>query len=115
MTKAIIVDGDQNSIRFMIDSLEQNGIEVVGTGNDGKEAVDLFKKHMPDVVILGWEMPVYDGIYAINNIRNEFPQAKIIVLTWTIENISSKSELVAIIEKPFTPQKLLEAVGKVTN
>ncbi len=80
MTKAIIVDGDQNSIRFMIDSLEQNGIEVVGTGNDGKEAVDLFKKHMPDVVILGWEMPVYDGIYAINNIRKEFLQAKIIVL-----------------------------------
>ncbi len=115
MTKAIVVDDDKNTVQLMTDILEQNGIEVVGTGNDGKEAVDLFKKNIPDVLILGWEMPVYDGIYAINNIRNEFPQAKIIALTWTIENISSKSELVAIIEKPFTPQKLLEAVGKVAN
>ena len=115
MAEAIIIDNDKKTVQLMTDILEQNGIEVVGTGNDSKEAVDLFKKNIPDVVILGWEMPVYDGIYAINNIRNEFPQAKIIALTWTIENISSKSELVAIIEKPFTPQKLLEAVGKVTN
>ncbi len=115
MTKGIIVDDDKNTVQLMTDILEQNGIEVVGTGNDGKEAVDLFKKNIPDVVILGWEMPVYDGIYAINNIRNEFPQAKIIALTWTIENISSKSELVAIIEKPFTSEKLLEAVRKITN
>jgi len=115
MVEVIVVDNDKNIVQLVTDVLEQNGIEVVGTGNDGKEAVDLFKKHMPDLIILSWEMPVYDGIYAINNIRNEFPHAKIIVLTWYRENISSKSEQVTIIEKPFTSEKLLEAVRKVTN
>jgi len=115
MVEVIVVDDDKNIVQLYSDILEQNGIKVVGTGNDGKEAVDLFKKHMPDLIILSWEMRGYDGIYAINNIRNESPQAKIIVLTWDIENISSKSELVAIIEKPVTTQKLLEAVRKVTN
>ncbi len=43
MAEEIVVDNDKIIVQLTTDILEQNGIKVVGTGNDGKEAVDLFK------------------------------------------------------------------------
>src|SRR6266481_3310191 len=54
---------------------------VVGEASNGREAVDLWKEHRPDVTLLDLRMPVLDGVGAIKQIREIDPNAHIVVLT----------------------------------
>ena len=54
---------------------------VVGEASNGREAVDLWKEHRPDVTLLDLQMPVLDGVGAIKQIREVDPNAHIVVLT----------------------------------
>jgi two-component system NarL family response regulator len=54
---------------------------VVAEAADGKQGVDLFREHKPDVTIMDLRLPVLTGVEAITQIRREFPQARVIVLT----------------------------------
>ena len=56
-------------------------LKLVAEASNGKEAIDAFRSHRPDVTLMDIQMPGVDGIQAIENICNEFPGAKIIVLT----------------------------------
>jgi len=55
--------------------------EIVGMAKNGKEAVDLFRKENPDLLLMDINMPVLDGIDALKEIVDEFPDAFIIMLT----------------------------------
>lgn len=54
---------------------------VVAEAQDGREAVDQWKRHLPDVSLLDLRMPVLDGVGAINQIREQDTAARVIVLT----------------------------------
>ena len=54
---------------------------VVAQAADGRQAVDLWRKHRPTVTLLDLRMPVLDGVGAINEIRHEDDSAQIVVLT----------------------------------
>ncbi len=56
-------------------------MQVVGEACDGKQAVELFRQHQPDVTIMDLRLPHMSGVEAINEIRRDFPLARIIVLT----------------------------------
>jgi DNA-binding NarL/FixJ family response regulator len=56
-------------------------VEVVAEAADGLEALDLFKKHRPDVVLIDIAMPKLNGLEAIARITEEFPNAMVIVLS----------------------------------
>src|SRR5262245_41599496 len=56
-------------------------MELVAEAENGRDAVDLFRKHRPDVTLMDLRMPVMDGITATKLICGEFPDAKIIALT----------------------------------
>ena len=56
-------------------------LKLVAEASNGKEAIDAFRSHRPDVTLMDIQMPGLDGIDAISAIRNEFPEAKIVVLT----------------------------------
>ena len=66
-------------LRSMIDS--QSDMEVVAEAANGNEAVQLYREHQPDVVLLDLRMPQLNGVEATVAIREQFPQALIIVLT----------------------------------
>ena len=72
---AIVRDGITRLIRT------QSDMELVAEACDGREAVEQFRKHHPDVTLMDLQMPDMSGIDAINAIRREFPEARIIVLT----------------------------------
>ena len=56
-------------------------LKLVAEASNGKEAIDAFRTHRPDVTLMDIQMPGLDGIDAISAIRSEFPEARIIVLT----------------------------------
>ena len=59
----------------------QPDMKVVGTAGTGQEAVMLYLRHRPDVVLMDLQLPGMGGQQAIETIRREDPNAKIIVLT----------------------------------
>jgi DNA-binding NarL/FixJ family response regulator len=59
----------------------EEDIMVVGEATNGKEAVQSFRVHRPDVTLMDLQMPVMNGIDAIVAIRREFPGARIVILT----------------------------------
>ena len=61
--------------------LLQPDIVVVAEASNGREAIQQFRIHRPDVTVMDLQMPEMDGVDAVLAIRNEFPSAKIIVLT----------------------------------
>ena len=56
-------------------------IDLVAEAGNGQEAIDLFRRLNPDVTLMDLRMPIVDGITATREIRNEFPEARIIALT----------------------------------
>jgi two-component system NarL family response regulator len=56
-------------------------MSVVAEGADGRQAVDLFRQHEPDVTLMDLRMPNMSGVDAVARIRHDFPAARIIVLT----------------------------------
>lgn len=56
-------------------------MEVIAEATNGQQAVELYREHKPDVMLIDLRMPVLSGVEAIATIRKEFPGARIIVLT----------------------------------
>ena len=56
-------------------------LKLVAEAADGKEAIDAFRCHRPDVTLMDLQMPKLDGIDAMDSIRREFPEARIVILT----------------------------------
>ncbi len=83
MTIRILIAEDQRIVREGLIALleDEAEIEIVGEATDGQEAVELFAKHQPDVVLMDLQMPVMDGPEAIGQIRSQTPSARILVLT----------------------------------
>ncbi len=59
----------------------QSDMVLVGEASTGREAIQQFRTHHPDVTLMDLQMPEMNGLDAVIAIRNEFREAKIIVLT----------------------------------
>ena len=59
----------------------QAGMEIVAEAGNGRQAIEMFATHRPDVTLMDLQMPIMNGIDAIKALRLEFPSARFIVLT----------------------------------
>ncbi len=104
MVNCILIDDDQDIVDVFSDLLHVVGVEILATGNDGKDAVELYKKHKPDLVLSDLQMPRYDGYYAIENIKDLDSKAKFIIISGDL-NVYDSPLLnllnIPIIHKPF--------------
>jgi len=80
--KILVVD-DHFVVRMGVSTLvnAQDDMTVIGEAANGKQGVELFRISRPDVTLMDLRMPEMNGVAAIVAIRNEYPDARIIVLS----------------------------------
>ena len=79
----VIVADDHPVVRSGLASViaQQPELELVAEAANGRQAVELSREHRPDVVLMDLRMPEMDGVSAIEQIRAEVPDARILALT----------------------------------
>ncbi len=71
-TKILVVDDNKEFVKLLTTFINsQNDMEVVATANDGKNTVELIKKHKPDILLLDIIMPEKDGLAVLEDIIQE--------------------------------------------
>jgi len=95
----------------------QPDMRVVAEASDGDEALLLFRKHKPDITLMDIRMPRVNGIAAIAAIREEFPHARIIVLTTAAGDVQAlqafKAGAVGYLLKNLLRTELVETIRVV--
>ena len=79
----ILTADDHPLLRYGVAALigAEPDMELVAQASAGREAIEQFRRHQPDVTLMDLQMPGMNGIEAIIAIRSEFPNARIIVVT----------------------------------
>lgn len=79
----ILVVDDHPLLRQGIASIleDQEDMSLVAQASNGREAIQQFRAHQPDVTLMDLQMPEMNGLDAITAIRGDFPDARFIVLT----------------------------------
>jgi two-component system chemotaxis response regulator CheY len=93
--RAAIAD-DERHIRVLVKTvLAKMNCEVVGEAANGQEAVDLYKKEKPDLLLLDINMPVKTGTEALEEIMADTPDAFVIILSSVadLESVKHSIEL----------------------
>lgn len=80
MVSLLIVD-DNEDIRGLIRTLITGADDTVFECGDGGEALAAYREHSPDWVTMDIELPTQDGLAATREIRAEFPDARILIVT----------------------------------
>ena len=81
-TKVLLVDDHtilREGLKMVLDSQPQ--ITVVGEADNGRQAVELAEKLMPDVIVMDIAMPNLNGLEATRQIKKRWPQIKVVILT----------------------------------
>lgn len=119
MLSLMIVD-DSNIIRRRIErSGVQNKFQLVAAAANGHDAIEMYKKHRPQVVTMDITMPGMDGIEAIDNIIRLNPEVRILV----ISALSDKATGILALQKgargflckPFSDDALVSALIELTE
>jgi CheY-like chemotaxis protein len=78
--RVLIVD-DSEPMREMIKTYVADLVEHSFECNDGSEALAAYRRHRPDVVLMDLQMVKMDGLDATRQIRESFPQARIVIVS----------------------------------
>ncbi len=115
--RTLIVDDAVFIRRAIAQILQSSEFEVVGEATNGIEAVQEFRRLLPDVVLMDIMMPGMNGIDAVRQIKQEHPDARIVMCSALgqekviIEALSAGA--LDFIIKPFLPEKVLATLRHV--
>lgn len=117
--KILVVDDESDLLRVMVIRLEGTGFEVIG-GADGKEALELARKILPDLIILDVYLPVMDGDEVAKILKSDekMKQIPIILISASTRSLPDKvkkSGADDYIIKTFEPEELIEKVKKLID
>jgi DNA-binding NtrC family response regulator len=116
LVNCILIDDDQDIVDVFSELLHVIDVDILATGNDGKDAVELYKKHTPDLVLTDLQMPRYDGYYVVENIKDMDSTAKFIMITGD-RNVRYSPLLnlfnIPIIHKPFDINRIKQTITDI--
>lgn len=69
----------RTTLKSIIEAIPNKGYQVIGLAENGKEAVSLYRKLRPDILLCDITMPIMDGLGAVKKIVSEFPDAYIVM------------------------------------
>lgn len=118
--RILIVD-DHAMVRFAISQAIQrhSDLTLVGEAENGKNALALYRKLLPDVVTMDFKLPDRDGDEVIAEIRAEFPEARIVLIS-IFENAESifratKAGAIAYVSKAAKVSEIIQAIRRVAT
>jgi DNA-binding NarL/FixJ family response regulator len=95
----------------------QPDISLVAEASNGREAIEKFRAHQPDITLMDLQMPEMNGVDAMIAIRDEFPEARVIVLTTYVGDVqvlrAMKVGARAYLLKSLLDRELLETIRAV--
>ena len=115
----ILVVDDHQLIRVGIATLlvPESDMKLVGEASNGREAIAKYRECRPDVTLMDLQMPEMSGFDAIVAIRDEFPEARIIVLTTYVGDVQAqramKTGAQGYVLKNLLHKELLETIRTV--
>ena len=114
-----MVDDESDVSEVLCEFLKIKGIQVVGRGNNGHEAFELYKKFNPDVILMDLVMPNYDGFYGVKKIRESYPKSKIMIISASLTTSYVKRLLELNVDsislKPYDLNNVVEIICKVNE
>lgn len=117
--RVLIIDDSQFIIKHLSQIFMSRDFEIVGTADNGKAGLELYKKLAPevDLVTLDITMPEMDGLEALKAIKEVDPNAVVIMVTaiGTAESVKEAIKLGAkgYIVKPLDREKVIERIGQI--
>lgn len=118
MAKVLLVDDAAFMRMRCAKLLQEHGHEVIEASN-GREAVEMYQSNQPDAVLMDITMPEMDGLEALRAIREQYPDARVAMLTAmgqqaiVIEAVKSGAK--DFVVKPFERDRVLAAVEKLVS
>lgn len=104
-------------MKIVLEGSEDQRIAVVGTAQNGREAIELVEQHSPDVVLMDVRMPVMNGVDATREIHRRHPHIKILMLTTFQDDDLVQSALgsgaIGYVLKEVQPDELIESIKAV--
>lgn len=117
--KILIADDSAYARSILKDLLLRNEYEVVGEAENGKEALVLYEKLKPDLVMMDIMMPEMSGIQALREIREQYPEAVVVMgAAMGQQNLvvdAIKSGAAEFFIKPVQADKVVEAIEKALH
>jgi len=116
--KRVLIVDDSSIIRKLIEKhLSKLDIEIIGTAENGKTALELFEKELPDIVTLDLSMPEMDGLVVLEQMLKIKKDTKIVVISAMTDKASGlralKMGAKGFVAKPFSAEKLRESLQKL--
>ncbi|WP_430592956.1 ANTAR domain-containing response regulator [Humidisolicoccus flavus] len=112
--RRVLVAEDESLIRMdIIETLRDNGFDVVGEAGDGESAVQLATELRPDLVVMDVKMPKMDGITAAEKLTAGRIAPVVLLTAFSQKELverAGEAGALAYVVKPFTPNDLLPAI-----
>lgn len=117
MKKILIVDDSAFMRMTLKNILVENGFEIIGEAEDGKDAVRKYKELKPDIVTMDITMPGKSGIDATKDILSDHPEAVIVMVSaisqkkYVLESLRIGAK--EFLFKPLNPDLVVSTIGSL--
>jgi len=115
--RVLVIDDDETFCRLLVEILESKGIETVWT-TDGSAGYEMSTKNSYDLVIIDVRMPLVLGTDLAEALKKKKPQANIILVSAFPDEDLRKNSIslgAPLLSKPFSADRLLEAIDQTLN